>query len=1111
MTLSISPTNLLVNIGALQGQEALHRAESALTISIRNLSSGIRIHTSRDDPVGFVASTAMQRNLTALSQAAANCERDTSLIATVDSALNHVNALLNELRGLVTEAASTGTEVPATLAALQIQADAIIETVNLISATTSFQGQKLLDGSLDFNTYGLDSGVVSQLNIYQANFVGRTEKDIVVQVHEPARQAELYYPYGILKNDTTFTIGGTGGYFSFTFDHDATAEDIANAVNVISDSTGIAATVFSQSNAGSIMLTSHGKNNSVLVTASEPGSAAGNFVFRYTAPREGNEELRVNVAEGDGNNPTVVEIVLETVPGGKVLTTAEQIVTLLNTSELLKNQDGTGRITAAIPTGETGLGTVTPFAEVGYYGCINDNNLLQFLAPAGSPTIKFASTPGTPLSVDDTTYPPIYANAIAHVQGFEQGTSFTVRSLLPGSEGDNVKVIFRDGTNESAEYDPNGKSLTITVNFSGRADDSYGEDFSIEDLKQLLRNNPDVSERFSVIPHTSYLFDDPPRFSSELYRGIDAQLGITSGGIVSQGSLVINLETDENGIIKTTANDLVKFFKNPSTEESAAVLDRWGISVAAVDPSNTNLSACTIGQAGFANGLLSLTYDPNDPCPPNLKYADVWFSSYGNDVREGFATATMTSKEGHNSEWTLTAKDAGAAFNNVSVSTIADNKGPSIQYDPILKMMKININAQNPITAEELVELINSDPELNALFVASLPAHSTGNGIVPSGDKMVLTGGILAINARSEGSITASGGLHSTFIVQSKQATEQFHNTEVLVVADLSGEAPRVAYNPQSKQLTIGIDPNNPPTAQQVVDLINSTSGVSDHFSASLPAFVEGTQIVPNGNGFVSIGDSGILQAQTMGATMGAAMIGATDNQSLGLVFHSVEYGSNEFVEVYATNGELTLVDRFGVVAERANGTNIVANINGRAAIGEGRTAKSTTSDLDIAIATNPDVLADDVFGFRISGGGALMQLGPQATWSHQIRIGIQSVHSTALGGESGTLSQLKTDEKYSLQKDTKTAFRIIEEATIQVTAMRGRLGAIQRAQIEMNMAHMTDAITIETEARSKIADVDFSAESSELARQQLLMQSAVSVLQQSGQMKQLMLSLLQK
>jgi flagellin-like hook-associated protein FlgL len=320
----------------------------------------------------------------------------------------------------------------------------------------------------------------------------------------------------------------------------------------------------------------------------------------------------------------------------------------------------------------------------------------------------------------------------------------------------------------------------------------------------------------------------------------------------------------------------------------------------------------------------------------------------------------------------------------------------------------------------------------------------------------------------------------------------------------------QVSYNAQSKQLTIGIDPANPPTAQQIIDLINSTPGVSDLFSASLPPFVEGTPIVPDGSGLVHVGDFGMLQVKSTGATMGAAMIGATDNQSLGIMFHSVEYGSQEFVEVFATHGSLPVVDRFGTLLEKTFGTDIVADINGRSAIGEGRTAKSSTSDLDIEITTDPSVLSGDVFGFRISGGGTLMQLGPKATWSQQVRVSIQSVHSTALGGESGTLSQLKTDEPFSLLKDSARAFRIIEETIDQVTSMRGRLGALQRSQIDKGMEHMTDAITISEEARSQIADVEFAKESSEFARQQLLMQSAVAVLQQSGQTKQLLLSLLQ-
>jgi len=1107
MTVPISPTNLLVSIGSLRGQQALQRADSALAISIRNLSSGIRIHTGRDDPIGFIASTAMKSDITSLSQAVANCERSSSVIATVDSALHHVSGLLNDLRGLVTQAASTGGETPETLASLQMQADAIIDTINFISATTSFQGQKLLDGSLDFTTYGLDPKTISLLNIHQANFQGRTEKDIVVQVHEPAQQAELYYPYGALRADTILTIGGTGGYQSFSFDHDATVQNIADAVNLISDSTGVGATVFSKSNPGSIVLTSYGKNNDVLITASEPGTAAGNFVFRYTAPREGNSALRVNVAEGDGNNPTVVEVVLQTEPGGNVLTTAEQVVTLLNTSPLLKNLDGTGRITASHAVGSTGLGTVTPFAEVGYYGSANDSNYLQFLAPIGSPSIKFASTPGTPLSVDDTTYPPVYANATAQVQGFEAGTSFTLRSLTPGPEGDQVKVIFRDDPilndpNESVTYDPFSKSLIFSIDFSRRADE--GNDLSMEDLKQLVSDNPKVSSLFRIVPHASYPLDDPPKFVSANYVGIDAQMGQTSGGIVDPGCIVVHLETDENGIVRTTANDLVKFFNDPSTKESKAVLDQWGISVACIDPGSTTLTACTIGQAGFGTGLLSPTFDPFDPCPPDKGYLDIYFSSYGNDVREALAMATVMSHGGQHADWTLTATHAGAAYNNVAIRVVNDPAGPAAKYDAILKVLTISIDDRNPSTAAYIVDLINDDSKLNALFSASLPLYSSGKGIITSGDRAVLTGGVLPIDARAEGSIIASEGINATFTVQAKKIDEKFNNTEILVVPDTSG--PRVSYDPQSKQLTIGINPNNPPTALQIVDLINSTPDVQDLFLASLPSFV------PDGSGLVRVGDFGVLQAKTTGAAMGAAMLGATDNESLGLMFHSIEYGSKEFVDVWATHlGEFPVVDRFGTVTERAYGTDIVADINGRRAIGEGRTAKSATSDLDIEIATNASVLSGDVFGFRISGGGALMQLGPKATWSQQVRVSIQSVHSTALGGESGTLSQLKTDEPFSLLKDTNRAFRIVKEAEVQITSMRGRLGALQRTRIEMSMDNMNDAISIGSEARSTIADADFATESSEFARQQLLMQSSITVLQQSAQTKQLLLTLLQR
>ena len=756
-------TNLLVNTSSLLGQLSLNRTESALSTAIRNLSSGLRIHSGRDDPSGFIASNAMRTDITSTAQAVANCERAGAVISTADSALGQMNNLLNDLRGLVVQAANTGGENDATLRALQLEADSALDAIDRISNQTQFQQQKLIDGSLDFTTYGLDTSKLAHYQINQANFLGRVEKDISVKVLEPATQGELYYPYGALANNVALDVGGTNGYHTYFFDRGATAQQIADEVNRNSDATGVAATVHAQSTAGTISLTSYGKDNDVLLTASRTGVAAGNIVVSYTAPEDGNDEAYLNVSLGYGNEPTIIEIVLQTEPGGNVLTTAEQIVSLINTSEELRYSDETGMVTASLPNGTTGLGTVTPFTEYSYYGDPMDSNFLQFLGPAGSPTIKFVSTPGTPLSVEEKTV---------------------------------------DG----------------------------------------------------------------------------------------EAMVLVHLETDANGLVKTTANDLVKFFDNPGSEESKAVLDRLGISVSIIDPTSTTLPVCTLGEAPSGVGVLKPTYDPNDPdCVDHTgQYPDIIFTS----------------------------------------------SGRSVQDDP-----------------------------------------------------------------------------------------------------------------PDSADTTV----------------------------------------------------------------RGAPMLGGSDRANLGITFHSTDYGSGAFVSVIANLGtDFPLTDQFGNRAIRSTGTDVVALINNEPAIGNGLVASSRTSDLDIDLWIDPSVQKGEVFGFRIDGGGALMQLGPDPVSWQQSRIGIRNTHTVALGGISGHLSQLRTGGPYDLLTDTNTAFRIVEEVTEAVSSLRGRLGAFQRNQVEANMENMIDAMEIETNAWSEVKDTDFAATSSELMRLQLLMESNVTVLKYPNQNARLLLSLLQ-
>lgn len=347
------------------------------------------------------------------------------------------------------------------------------------------------------------------------------------------------------------------------------------------------------------------------------------------------------------------------------------------------------------------------------------------------------------------------------------------------------------------------------------------------------------------------------------------------------------------------------------------------------------------------------------------------------------------------------------------------------------------------------------------------------------------------------------------FEVSAKKSDEKYNDTQVLIVSDIDG--PKISYDSQAKQLTIGIDPSNPPTALEVVELINSTPDIMNLFEASIPPFASGTEIVPTGNDSVRVGDSGTLTVPPSNTAFGASMFTGNNEENMGITFYSTEYGSNEFVSVIGTPGtDFPLSDRYGNIMEKTYGTDIVAKIDNQLAIGNGRIASTATSDLDMSIWIDPSVQKGDVFGFRIDGGGALIQLGPDPISNHQARLGIQSMNTSSLGGVTGKLSLLRDGNEASLLNDTGKAFKIVEEVTTEIASLRGRLGAFQKYQLSANMENMIDAIEIETGAMSDIKDTDFAAESSALARQQLLMQANIAALQQSGQSMQMLLALLQ-
>ncbi|MDR3109146.1 MAG: hypothetical protein LBU65_05600 [Planctomycetaceae bacterium] len=1234
----ITSSNFRTNISSLVGQLSYQRSDALFQTTVRNLSTGIKINSGKDGPSEFLASSMLTSEISATTQAVSNCERADSVISTADSALSQLSSLLNDVKGIVVEAANTGVETPTMIAALQLQLDSTLDTINRIAATTKFLGKTLLDGSLDFTTYGLDPALASQLTVNQANFLGRTEKDVSVKVLQTAKQAELYYPYGAATESIKLEVGGSNGYEVFEFDRGADISDIAQAVNASSDSTGVGARVEQRASNGSIALTSYGTNNDVILTASESGSLAGNFTVRYVVPDGGNDTLGLNYTPANGNAPAEIAVMLQTttwqralysyngendglanneftispkiagsgwndvefkinnvnetggttgvvynlqstpktitlnvaynpanpqaatnttvndvaawfaadktlatyfdvknvepsngtgaivptsaftlvqkgVDGGEVLTTAEQVVSLINNSPLLRDANGNGIVSAALPTGTTGLGTVSPFSEYSYYGDANDKNLLQFLAPANPPTIRFVSEPGTPLSIDDKTAAPIYSRSTAQIQGLDPNTSFTLKAHNTGSQYDGIAVIMQDAANESAVYDPAKNAVVISVDFAGRESDPSRGSFTMNDLQSLVASDPFVGSMFYVEPQTYYAPSNPPAFTNSAYVGMSAEVGEFSGGLVSAGEITIHLETDTKGLIKTTANDLVKFFDNPSTEESRAVLEKYGISVSSIDPSNYTQPACTQGLSEMGTGVLRPSYDPknctNDSNLLAAMYPQAEFAGNDTSIALDYPRATVRSKNGIDASFVVTAAQEGSRYNNTVVRVEA-GAANGVRYDDSRGELVITTDRLNPLTADDVVRLINNTPEVSSLFRASRASGSAGDGIVADGDKAQLTGGVKASASLAETTVISSGGINAAFQVSAKRVDTGLENVEVRVMNDTDG--PRVVYDSATRQLTVGVNPEQPMTANEVVELINQTSGVRDLFTAAIPTSIAGNPVTPNGNGIVQDGDKGTLRVSNVGVERGAPMLGAADNASLGLTFYALEAGSQSFVEVKAIGSStFQVTDRNGTVVDRTSGVDAKALINNILAVSSGNVVSSMTSDLDVSIRLTDNAIEGTVFGFRITGGGALMQLGPDANPTQQARIALPNINVAKLGGYNGTLDDLRSGGVFALNADTNGAFRVVEEVTNQVNSLRGRLGSFQKYQVQATLDNLVDSIEIASGANSEIKDADFAAESSQLARVQLLMQATLTILPKITENSQALLGLLQR
>ena len=167
------PIRIFNNIASINSQRILGANNDRLAQSVERISSGIRINRAADDAAGLAISEGLRSDIRATRQAVRNANDGISVINITEGALNEQASILIRLRELASQA-STGTVGSTERQTIQLEFDALRLEIDRIAATTEFNGQNLVDGSLAssvssgnqiFIQVGIDNSADSQINL----------------------------------------------------------------------------------------------------------------------------------------------------------------------------------------------------------------------------------------------------------------------------------------------------------------------------------------------------------------------------------------------------------------------------------------------------------------------------------------------------------------------------------------------------------------------------------------------------------------------------------------------------------------------------------------------------------------------------------------------------------------------------------------------------------------------------------------------------------------------------------------------------------------------------------------------------------------------------------
>ncbi|TKX30544.1 flagellin A [Campylobacter estrildidarum] len=226
------------NVAALNAKANSDLNSKSLDASLNRLSSGLRINSAADDASGMAIADSLRSQSNTLGQAISNGNDALGILQTADKAMDEQLKILDTIKTKATQAAQDGQSLK-TRTMLQADINRLMEELDNIANTTSFNGKQLLSGNFTNQEFQIGSSsnqtVKASIGATQSSKIGVTRFETGSQSHSS----------GVVG----LTIKNYNGVEDFKFQDVVISTSVgtglgalAEEINKSSDQTGVRAT-----------------------------------------------------------------------------------------------------------------------------------------------------------------------------------------------------------------------------------------------------------------------------------------------------------------------------------------------------------------------------------------------------------------------------------------------------------------------------------------------------------------------------------------------------------------------------------------------------------------------------------------------------------------------------------------------------------------------------------------------------------------------------------------------------------------------------------------------------------------------------------------------------